>query len=111
LNRDPIEEDGGYNLYAFVKNDGFNNIDYLGKFPPFFWSCSLEKAQEITCEYDKNSTAGGPCPGETTVRGLLLNSSLSADVMLPKIDKVLVKGKYSFIDKVTTIMGEHTNGE
>ena len=28
--RDPIEEDGGYNLYAFVENDGLNFIDKLG---------------------------------------------------------------------------------
>jgi len=29
-NRDPIEEEGGYNLYAFVGNDGINKGDYLG---------------------------------------------------------------------------------
>ncbi|MBK1832236.1 DUF2235 domain-containing protein [Verrucomicrobiaceae bacterium R5-34] len=28
--RDPIEEDGGYNLYAFVGNDGVNWADLLG---------------------------------------------------------------------------------
>ncbi|MBK1884708.1 RHS repeat-associated core domain-containing protein, partial [Luteolibacter pohnpeiensis] len=28
--RDPIEEDGGINLYAFVGNDGLNFWDYLG---------------------------------------------------------------------------------
>ncbi len=30
LSRDPIEEDGGLNLYAFVGNDGVNAWDYLG---------------------------------------------------------------------------------
>ena len=30
LNRDPIEEQGGYNLYGFVGNDGLNSWDYLG---------------------------------------------------------------------------------
>jgi RHS repeat-associated protein len=30
LNRDPIEEEGGVNLYGFVGNDGVNFIDYLG---------------------------------------------------------------------------------
>ena len=30
LNRDPIEEEGGLNLYAFVGNDPVNAIDYLG---------------------------------------------------------------------------------
>jgi len=29
-NRDPIEEQGGLNLYAFVGNDGVNSWDYLG---------------------------------------------------------------------------------
>jgi len=30
INRDPIEEDGGVNLYGFVSNDGINSSDYLG---------------------------------------------------------------------------------
>ena len=30
LNRDPIKEDGGINLYAFCGNNGITNIDYLG---------------------------------------------------------------------------------
>jgi RHS repeat-associated protein len=29
-NRDPIEEEGGYNLYGFVGNDGVGSIDRLG---------------------------------------------------------------------------------
>ena len=28
--RDPIEEDGGVNLYGFVANDGVNSLDFLG---------------------------------------------------------------------------------
>ena len=28
--RDPIEEEGGVNLYGFVENDGLNGIDHLG---------------------------------------------------------------------------------
>jgi len=30
LNRDPIAENGGVNLYGFVGNDGVNSSDYLG---------------------------------------------------------------------------------
>jgi hypothetical protein len=30
LTRDPIEEEGGVNLYGFVANDGVNEADYLG---------------------------------------------------------------------------------
>jgi len=33
LNRDPIEEAGGVNLYGFVLNDPFNLIDILGREP------------------------------------------------------------------------------
>ena len=31
LNRDPIGEDGGLNLYTFAGNDGVNNVDFLGQ--------------------------------------------------------------------------------
>ena len=30
MNRDPIGEEGGLNLYAFVGNDSVNRIDFLG---------------------------------------------------------------------------------
>ncbi len=33
LNRDPIEEEGGYNLYGFVYNEPVNYIDVLGNKP------------------------------------------------------------------------------
>jgi RHS repeat-associated protein len=35
LNKDPISERGGLNLYAFCENDGVNHWDYLGMNPPF----------------------------------------------------------------------------
>jgi RHS repeat-associated protein len=34
LSRDPIEEEGGINLYGFVGNDPVNRTDYLGLFWP-----------------------------------------------------------------------------
>jgi RHS repeat-associated protein len=37
INRDPIEENGGLNLYGFVGNDGVGSIDILGlDKPPLF---------------------------------------------------------------------------
>ena len=36
LNRDPIEEEGGYNLYAFINNDGINKWDSLGLWANWF---------------------------------------------------------------------------
>ncbi len=40
LGRDPIEEEGGLNLYGFCGNDGANRYDYLGQksFLSKFWS-------------------------------------------------------------------------
>ena len=34
MGRDPIEEDGGENIYDFCLNDGVNGIDYLGLYNP-----------------------------------------------------------------------------
>jgi RHS repeat-associated protein len=34
INRDPIEESGGYNLFSFIQNDPSNNIDNLGLIIP-----------------------------------------------------------------------------
>jgi len=39
LNRDPIEENGGVNLYGFVNNDSINKIDLLGN--ALIWSMHL----------------------------------------------------------------------
>jgi RHS repeat-associated protein len=33
INRDPIEETGGVNVYGFVGNDGINILDILGNYP------------------------------------------------------------------------------
>ena len=33
INRDPIEEEGGLNLYGFVGNNGVGDLDYLGHAP------------------------------------------------------------------------------
>ncbi|MCP5535067.1 MAG: RHS repeat-associated core domain-containing protein [Akkermansiaceae bacterium] len=33
INRDPIEEEGGFNLYGFVNNDGINKFDIFGLSP------------------------------------------------------------------------------
>jgi RHS repeat-associated protein len=37
VSRDPIEEEGGINLYGFVGNDPINSHDYLGLYDPFAW--------------------------------------------------------------------------
>jgi RHS repeat-associated protein len=40
INRDPIEEAGGINLYGFVGNDGLNALDLLGLRPAGFYDPS-----------------------------------------------------------------------
>lgn len=35
INKDPIEEHGGLNLYGFVENNAVNRWDYLGMFDPY----------------------------------------------------------------------------
>ncbi len=41
INRDPIEEEGGINVYGFVKNDSINGIDYLGNDYRFIYTNAL----------------------------------------------------------------------
>ena len=50
-NRDPIEEAGGINLYVFVKNDGFNQWDFLGLAEESFSDSFIEKL--VADWYDK----------------------------------------------------------
>ena len=62
INRDPIEEDGGVNLYGFVGNDGRLNIDYLGLFGyellckdcSVLWRCKFRHL--VTIEYPPASS-------------------------------------------------------
>ena len=37
ISRDPIEEEGGWNLFAFAGNNGVNRWDYLGEFYKGTW--------------------------------------------------------------------------
>jgi RHS repeat-associated protein len=51
--RDPIEEDGGVNLYGFVGNDGINTIDLLG-----LWK-KVEGTAHTWCADDEFDTLHG----------------------------------------------------
>lgn len=42
--RDPIDENGGLNIYGFVGNDGVGRIDLLGLKVTFVWSGNCPKA-------------------------------------------------------------------
>ncbi|MCP5536713.1 MAG: hypothetical protein H7A51_10865 [Akkermansiaceae bacterium] len=54
--RDPIQEQGGSNLYAFVNNDGVNDIDVLGKFTGDIFI----RNQRMTIDADGAPTAYHP---------------------------------------------------
>jgi hypothetical protein len=75
--RDPIEEDGGLNLYGFVGNDGVNLLDFIGLAPPTPKKMEegLEKLEKLEerltslcrkcCECDEKSAQ----QGDTEPRG------------------------------------------
>jgi RHS repeat-associated protein len=51
VNRDPLDEDGGINLYAFVLNAPINSIDEDGR------------EASLTVKFEKNKSKGLPCGG------------------------------------------------
>lgn len=66
INRDPIEEQGGLNLYGFCGNDGINCFDYLGMDPPsddppvvldpIEFTADRDRSQEAIDQYNLNNT-------------------------------------------------------
>lgn len=75
MNRDPIEENGGLNLYGFVGNEGVNQWDYLGNF-------------------SGGGIGSPPLPGYTSLPPP--NSSFTADVIDATIlDKPIQKKLFS----------------
>lgn len=78
--RDPIEEEGGYNLYGFVVNDPANSWDLLGNIGRRqFVECACAKAKVCRENCDKDPE-GPPCPtiyGEAHRGRRNVNSPLS----------------------------------
>jgi RHS repeat-associated protein len=58
--RDPIEEDGGINLYAFVGNEPVNKWDELGLQHTRYDGIDLEKTKEAICNLYEWATAPDP---------------------------------------------------
>ncbi len=71
VNRDPIQEDGGVNLYAFNSNDSIDAYDPFGfaqqgKPPPPKWDPDRwQKNRENCCAYAYDKPGGVIRPGET----------------------------------------------
>jgi hypothetical protein len=61
--RDPIEEEGGLNLYGFVGNNGVNKLDILGKNPAAFAAIS---GAVLAVIYAVAGEALERCPNEAT---------------------------------------------
>jgi RHS repeat-associated protein len=67
--RDPIEEEGGMNLYGFVSNDGVANIDILGMFIGWAWyfdatmkaKAIFERSYIVSCPEKSPGSRDFPC--------------------------------------------------
>jgi uncharacterized protein RhaS with RHS repeats len=75
LSRDPIEAEGGVNLYGFVGNDGVVHLDYLGHRP-----------DHISCEpdYDYKTERNEP----TAEKSNLLNKSCCTAELIEKVQVI-----------------------
>ncbi|WP_345714480.1 RHS repeat-associated core domain-containing protein [Luteolibacter yonseiensis] len=62
INRDPIEEDGGINLYAFVENNGVNGTDFLGLQPAI---SQREAVKRLGLTTPPKTPAQAPAPAQT----------------------------------------------
>ena len=71
--RDPIDEEGGLNLYGFVGNDGVNKWDYLG----YAWK-ELKETLEIRGDW--NLTVEAVNVDTATLSGLTYTIGLTPKV-------------------------------
>jgi RHS repeat-associated protein len=87
-NRDPIEEEGGLNLYAFVANTPLNWWDYLGQISP-----SINRDGTITFPErpDRYQCVGGyQCPPQNNSQN---NSGSGNSSLLPDFSVANIKAK------------------
>ena len=71
ISRDPIAEDGGWNLYGFVENDGVSRWDYLGEFYAGTWYSAFKYFYSST-PVDKSLWIGG----KFTIAGILTKTAM-----------------------------------
>jgi RHS repeat-associated protein len=69
INRDPIAETGGINLYAFVQNNPINQYDLLGLYtetitlpPSYTFTTDVDWEPWSKWEYESTQTEGGTSP-------------------------------------------------
>jgi RHS repeat-associated protein len=67
LSRDPIEEEGGLNLYGFVENDGLNFVDVSGLFKwPWNKNTKNNNSSNNSQTNKHNTCVADPLSGSTT---------------------------------------------
>jgi len=74
INRDPISEQGGQNLYGFVENDPVNGWDLLGNTPQYAIRCGIHLFGE---DGNPGATNGGST-GPSSWTGVRADDSLFA---------------------------------
>jgi len=86
--RDPMEEEGGNNLYGFVSNDGVNQWDILGLTTEDTTEdekcCDYEKKDTPCSEYPKSDICGcieSKIVHKTTNNNIFTNSTVTVTVM------------------------------
>ncbi|MDD2601197.1 MAG: RHS repeat-associated core domain-containing protein [Kiritimatiellae bacterium] len=90
INRDPIEEEGGINIFEFVNNNPINRVDRLGLFP-------LTYDLEIELDYKRVpirvGKGGGITYANTWARGPDITQIKDAEIV--KTGKCCAKIKYA----------------
>ena len=118
LNRDPIAEDGGVNLYGFVGNDGMNQVDLLGQRivtddKDEEYRKQIEEAIEILTgselQWEKYNS-DSRCDGFDEKNGwmLVVKTPGTAIVMWDRIKNALADNRPIYVISQTDINGKTT---
>jgi RHS repeat-associated protein len=97
--RDPIEEEGGINLYGFVNNDGVNNWDYLGMIFQFILAAGDGNTDFERWLGDTMVSAFGSQGTGSYVDGVQRSSAAMLDGILPFVSPMEDRGEYDICDE------------
>ncbi len=115
LNRDPIGERGGLNLYGFVGNDGVNTWDYLGKSFMRFTSCGKIPGLAKKCYKAAKSVSTEDCKKAAAfaLKGGTLRDEffdMVDEEMDPCLDAFVESGQSPFVMGVVVGGCAHSRG-
>ena len=99
INRDPIEEEGGINLYAFVDNDPLQQLDPWGLCGAEDAASAAEKAADIVKEALKNANEAAKKSSELAREAWGKDNGASA--------RKLEKDALEYMDKARKLMEEY----